>query len=106
MSRSPSSPLWSGWRSALRDGIDSAREKLDELEADEVFGPSVSEGRRIAASGSRAVASAYQKTASAVTQEEAWAATQELLEELVEIVSIQQGMLEQLRERVVELERS
>jgi len=94
-----------GWKSTLREGLDAAKAKLEELEGHETYGASVTQSRRLATSGGKTVVAVYGKTASVVTQEEAWAETQALLEELVDIVAIQQGMIEQLRERVVELER-
>lgn len=94
-----------GWRSIVRSGLDATRTKLDELEASESVGPVVAQSRHAAAAGGRVVASTYERTAGAVTQEGAWEEAHALLQELVDVVVIQQGMIEQLRERVVAMEK-
>lgn len=94
-----------GWRSMVRSGLDATRTKLDELETNESVGPVVAQSRLAAAAGGRVVTSTYERTAGAVTQEGAWEETHALLQELVDVVVIQQGMIEQLRERVVAMEQ-
>jgi hypothetical protein len=79
--------------------------KLDALEGDENVGPMVVAGRRAASAGGHAAAQAYERTSGAVTQEKAWDETQALLEDLVDVICVQQGLLEQLCARVAALEQ-
>ena len=97
----PPAPAGSGgFLQALQAGVTRAREVVTELGADERLAPV----REVLHSGAASVSAAVEKTADTVTQQSTWDEHHALLEDLVDVVAYQQGLLEDLRIRIARLE--
>lgn len=85
---------------ALTTGVARARDIVSELGADERVAPV----RKVLNSGAASISAAVEKTAETVTQQATWEAHHALLEDLVDVVAYQQGLIEDLRTRLARLE--
>ena len=95
-------PPGEGWSisRALRDGVTWTKEVVNDIGADERVAPV----KRFVAQGAKSVSAVADRTADTVTQQSTWAEHHALLENLIDVVSLQQGLIDDLRRRIVALE--
>lgn len=88
----------------LRDGASAAGKLVTDMELDKKLTPAMEQGRRVASTGLKAASDVSTKAREVVTSEALWEEQHALVEQLIDVLALQQGLIEDLRSRVAELE--
>ncbi|WP_456554606.1 hypothetical protein [Blastococcus sp. SYSU D01042] len=93
-------------RGLLRSGMSAAGKYVADMELDKKVAPVVEQGKHAARTGLGAVAHASSQVREVVSQEQMWERQHALVDQLVDVIALQQGLIEDLRDRVAALESS
>ena len=100
----PSTPGTAGIFSVLKDFVSAAGKRVADMELDKRLAPAVDSSRQAAQKGLEVVAKVSGQAREVVSQEKLWEQQRELVEQLIDVLTLQQGLIEELRARVTSLE--
>jgi hypothetical protein len=95
-----------GLFSKLRDGVSAAGRRVGDMELDGKISPVFEQGKQITSTGLKAAADRSTQAWGTLTGEQVWDEQRALVDQVIEVLSLQQGLIEELRARVAALEVS
>ena len=93
-----------GMLDRLMGGVSAAGQRVADMELDKKLSPLVDNSKQAAKTGLGAVAHVSGQARELISQKELWDEQHALVESMIEVVSLQQALIEDLRARVSVLE--
>jgi hypothetical protein len=90
--------------SFLKEGAAAASKLVGDMELEKKLSPALDSGKQAAQRGMETVARASGQAREVVSQEKLWGQQRELVDQLIDVLTLQQGLIEDLRARVASLE--
>ena len=88
----------------LKASVSAAGKRVSDMELDKKLAPLVDHGKEAAASGVKAVGEVGEQARELATQSKLWDEQHVLIEQVLEVLTLQQALIEDLRSRMTRIE--